>query len=595
MLPINQFSGANKIWNRSGNIKYVVMHYTAGTQSKKGVAYNVCAMWNASKEKASADYVVDDGSIWRYSPNDNVYTGAVGGSKYYTRGGSMYGVIKNNNSISVEMCSSNLIHKMTAPNDSSYYFTNAVIQNAVELAAHLLLKHNLGIDKLYRHYDVTGKLPLPIDKTELLTRNGWKNLGAIRIGDEVMTYDYDKDRVVWGRVIDKLTPWVDTVIARRGYEATKDHRTLYRATDGSNAPWKIKDWGDMLGKKTSYELKVTGDYDGAGLPLSIDYLRFLVWVQADGHYIGSKDAKNPTGIEFHFKKQRKIDRVIEILKALELKYDVVPYEKDGSTFIRVWGVRHCQECEKWLTDKRFSWNLFEMNEEQFNAFFDEIFLADGSVEGSMYFSSEQDNLDFVQALFATRGKRCRLGATGSADRSYDTVRYSGSNYSVRYDTEMTERKTDVTCVTVPTGMFMMRQNGQTFITGNCPGIIGWNGDSGSDGEWAKFKIRVAAEMLRQSGKTEPKVEPKNEVVTNSKEELDMTIDELTEKIDNKQSATIGNKYRAFLNETKEASTWAKPSWDKATSLGVVDGTRPHDVMTREEFITVLGRLGMLEK
>lgn len=38
------------------------------------------------------------------------------------------------------------------------------------------------------------------------------------------------------------------------------------------------------------------------------------------------------------------------------------------------------------------------------------------------------------------------------------------------------------------------------------------------------------------------------------------------------------------------SSWAKESWAKAHELGLMDGTRPHDTVTREELAAVLVRL-----
>lgn len=38
------------------------------------------------------------------------------------------------------------------------------------------------------------------------------------------------------------------------------------------------------------------------------------------------------------------------------------------------------------------------------------------------------------------------------------------------------------------------------------------------------------------------------------------------------------------------SEWAKDAWDKAHELGLLDGTRPHDNVTREELAAVLVRL-----
>lgn len=43
-------------------------------------------------------------------------------------------------------------------------------------------------------------------------------------------------------------------------------------------------------------------------------------------------------------------------------------------------------------------------------------------------------------------------------------------------------------------------------------------------------------------------------------------------------------------DKNEPSKWAAESWDKAHELGLMDGTRPHDNVTREELAAVLVRL-----
>lgn len=42
----------------------------------------------------------------------------------------------------------------------------------------------------------------------------------------------------------------------------------------------------------------------------------------------------------------------------------------------------------------------------------------------------------------------------------------------------------------------------------------------------------------------------------------------------------------------KVSPWAKESWDKATKLGIVDGTAPGGIATREMLVTIMDRLGM---
>lgn len=44
----------------------------------------------------------------------------------------------------------------------------------------------------------------------------------------------------------------------------------------------------------------------------------------------------------------------------------------------------------------------------------------------------------------------------------------------------------------------------------------------------------------------------------------------------------------------QADPWAQEAWDKAVAAGIFDGTRPRDVLTRQEAAVVLDRLGLLK-
>ena len=50
-----------------------------------------------------------------------------------------------------------------------------------------------------------------------------------------------------------------------------------------------------------------------------------------------------------------------------------------------------------------------------------------------------------------------------------------------------------------------------------------------------------------------------------------------------------------MEKTQEVSNWAKDSWNKATELKLIDGTRPQDTVTRQELAAVAVRLYELLK
>lgn len=143
------------------DIKYLVIHYTAGVTSKAGSA-RATASWFANPQSGgTADFIVDDAEIVQYNPDPQNYAcWAVGGGKYNNRGGRLYGQATNKNCISIEICSCNKTGKVTNANDGNWYFTDAAVTNAVELAKYLMAQYGISADRVIRHYDVNGK-PCP--------------------------------------------------------------------------------------------------------------------------------------------------------------------------------------------------------------------------------------------------------------------------------------------------------------------------------------------------------------------------------------------------------------------------------------------------
>ncbi len=140
------------------SIRYIVIHYTAGTTSRTGSAKNVAAMFGRGTVTGSADFIVDDATIVQYNPDPkNRYTWAVGGNKYNTKGGSLYGVAKNANTVSIEICSTNTTNVKAPANDKAWSFTAAAVDRAVELTRYLMQLYHIDAAHVIRHYDVNGK------------------------------------------------------------------------------------------------------------------------------------------------------------------------------------------------------------------------------------------------------------------------------------------------------------------------------------------------------------------------------------------------------------------------------------------------------
>ncbi|MBQ9349338.1 MAG: N-acetylmuramoyl-L-alanine amidase [Oscillibacter sp.] len=159
MKLINLSNTHNTTLSRRRLLKWIVIHFTAGVHSRPGAAANVAAWFKNPSCAASADFICDDATSVQYNPDiRNRYSWAVGGSLYKnSKGGSLYGTVTNRNSISVEVCSTSATGKVLAPNASGWSFTDAVIDQAVELTRYLMAEYGIDTDHVIRHYDVTGK------------------------------------------------------------------------------------------------------------------------------------------------------------------------------------------------------------------------------------------------------------------------------------------------------------------------------------------------------------------------------------------------------------------------------------------------------
>lgn len=172
--------------------KYLVIHYTASTNSKSGRAMSIAKYFGKVTTKASADFIIDDENIVQYNPDPTTrYCWAVGGTKYKnvttTEGGRLYGIAKNSNCISIELCSSKKSTKTLNASDTDWYFTDAVLKNGIELSKYLMDLYNIPVDNVIIHHTVTGKIcpsPFCVNQNAL---SKWKDFKSKLVGSSTTT------------------------------------------------------------------------------------------------------------------------------------------------------------------------------------------------------------------------------------------------------------------------------------------------------------------------------------------------------------------------------------------------------------------------
>ena len=170
---------------RSSPIQYIVVHYTAnkGDTAKNNVDY-----FARATTKTSAHYFVDEKEVWQsVREKDTAYH--CGADTY------KHPFCRNGNSIGVEMC---LLGK-------SGNIRPGTIDTALSVVRQLMAAYDIPIDRVLRHYDVTGKnCPRPMVENPQLWEDFKKELeGVDTILDypewALKTYHWYDDMPEWAR------------------------------------------------------------------------------------------------------------------------------------------------------------------------------------------------------------------------------------------------------------------------------------------------------------------------------------------------------------------------------------------------------------
>ena len=168
------------------------------------------------------------------------------------------------------------------------------------------------------------------------------------------------------------------------------------------------------------------------------------------------------GVEFHLRKERKIERLTALFSTLGYEYNQCN-QSDGTVKLRLYGRKYYDFCETYLKDKAFTWNWLNMSDEQAEHFLSVILIYDGCEANYSYSSFIPQNVDIVQAIASLHNVGTKL------TEEHNRVFFKKNKRSFVGANKKRNKQQKVSCVTVPSGFILIRQHGRTTITGNCPG------------------------------------------------------------------------------------------------------------------------------
>lgn len=300
--------------------------------------------------------------------------------------------------------------------------------------------------------------------TEVLTYEGWTRFDEL--SREIHVAQWREDGVVEFVVPTDYVRKTDNLIRIHSehidLQVTPTHRCLIehrktgerRVIDAQDYP---EDWRQLN----------AGNYAGGdGVPWSDDELRLLVAMQADGSWASNQRA------DFTSKKLRKIERFRALLASCNVPHRETLRIGGASRFYIQAGVITKRQYAVLGPQKLFNWSFFlALSRGQIDVILAEVMFWDGCwTRKNHYASKHKHNADVIATLFTLSGVRAnvRKYVSGGGSISWQ-VDVTHRNYSLTTNRKVEEsERGKVYCCSVPSSYLLVRRNGKTMVTGNCP-------------------------------------------------------------------------------------------------------------------------------
>lgn len=306
--------------------------------------------------------------------------------------------------------------------------------------------------------------------TEFFNGHKWVRIADYKEGDKVLQFNnnYTASLVFPERYIKAKADILYKLQNSYGNWTqvySEDHDIVYVTSKGNLGK---KPFSEVMEKhfnnKCGFQGKLLNWFNYSGTNIIDEFkLRIMIAVSADG-----TESKNKWRIRLL--KERKIERMRYLIEQAGLELDERIYEDGYHNFF----------VPKDFGIKVFDDKFLSLTDECKKIFIDEIFKWDGNEEVKEYYTTIEQNKDVVQFILSSSGNKVTV---------YKDIRegkrlcYKVNLSSVKYTTidinEITEkhRESMITeyptldgykyCFTVPSGMLVLRRDGQIFITGNC--------------------------------------------------------------------------------------------------------------------------------
>lgn len=246
---------------------------------------------------------------------------------------------------------------------------------------------------------------------------------------------------------------------------TKNHRQILQKDNGDF----ITDTIENL--KFNRKRIILNGQKSDGKDFLTDLERLYIAIQADGCLVYKKKNNKEFCYQIKLKKQRKINRLLYLLKRTGVKYSNLSCNNNAKR----WNI--------WLEKEKLKelYNTFSLDvtSNYADEFIKEISLWDGyqlKNNGKYYSSKNKKNVDFVSAMAIIGGYKCyqSLQKDERSEKFNDIHRLFLYKQNTKDCQSIKKEKVYIDeimyCIEVPSHYFICRKNGFSFVTGNCQNI-----------------------------------------------------------------------------------------------------------------------------
>jgi ribonucleotide reductase beta subunit family protein with ferritin-like domain len=309
--------------------------------------------------------------------------------------------------------------------------------------------------------------------TQILTSDGWRKFEDLP-EDALVAQVNSLGETEFVQTVGRTSHLAQSLVrihSERGFDltVTSDHDMVVRHKK-TGVLGKVK--ASSYPNNQNIATPVVGPSSAAGGGLSYRE-RMLVAYQANGSKIKfSGSRKTSHRMVFVLKKERKLERLVWLARKCGYPFDVSVPNKKGATTVTV----TFPEAAGLVGTKNFTWiDLGSRSRLWCEEFVEEISLWDGYVgpSGSIQYGTKSKSAaDTVQAVAFLAGKKSKLiEIDGKWQKEYNVVSISSRTEictdSLKRYTFSPEGGEMVYCVTVPSGMIVVRDNGMPLVSGNC--------------------------------------------------------------------------------------------------------------------------------